>query len=40
MEPLSLPIGAEIDVNAADYPLMSHLCRFGYTPIRYSRVAA
>jgi hypothetical protein len=35
MDPLSAPIGKKFNVNAADYPLMTQLCRHGYTPIQY-----
>ena len=34
MEATELPIGTEIIENGADFPRMTHLCRYGYTPIQ------
>jgi hypothetical protein len=33
-DPTMLPIGSQIVVNHTDIPLMTRLCRYGYTPIQ------
>lgn len=34
-DPTTLPIGAQIVENHADIPRMTHLCRYGFTPIQH-----
>jgi hypothetical protein len=33
-DPTALPIGAQIVENHADISRMTHLCRYGFTPIQ------
>lgn len=34
-DPTTLPIGTQIIENHSDIPRMTHLCRYGFTPVQH-----